>query len=558
MEEETMKASLANSLGLACFLTTATVVFAADPGAEDPNNWPLYNRTANAWRYSPLDQINKDNVSKLSVAWIAHGGNITMGIQQTPIVIDGIIYSITSGNRVAALDGKTGQQIWVYEPRLDPLTKKVLFAPYSRGVAVGHGMVFIGTVDGRGIALDQKTGKEKWQVQLTDFANCHGCNFTSPPVVAGDILTFGSTAGELATQGKIYGVEATSGKKVWEFNTIKEDSKSWPGESGKHGGGGAWMPGNYDAKTDTVFYGTGNPGKDFDASDRKGDNLYTDSVVALEAKTGKLKWHRQEIPHDVWDFDSPYEVLQFTKDGKDLIVHMNKSGYVFVLDKNNGNIDNIWPISDLKNFVKNIDPKTGELIGRVELTMNKETLICPSTFGARSWNAGAYNPKTGLWYNNVLDFCAYLKPVAQKVDPKEYGTGNTGSNDFGRMVMAPDGRKPGQLSANDPFTGKQKWSHAMDVPGFSCVLTTAGGLVFNGDPMGKLQAFDAETGKVLWSFNTGSGMRGGIVTYAVDGEQYILVPSGWGSYAALLLPALFPQLENVPAASMLIAFKISK
>ncbi len=215
------------------------------------------------------------------------------------------------------------------------------------------------------------------------------------------------------------------------------------------------MPGTYDAKTDTVFYGTGNPGKDFDASDRKGDNLYTDSVVALDAKTGKLKWHRQEIPHDVWDYDSPYEVMLFTKDGKDLIVHMNKSGYVFVLDKNNGNIENIWPISDLKNFVKDIDPKTGELIGRVELTMNKETLICPSTFGARSWNSGAYNPKTGLWYNNVLDFCGYLKPVAQKVDPKDYGTGHTGSNDFGRLVMAPDGRKPGQLSANDPLTGER-------------------------------------------------------------------------------------------------------
>ena len=221
-----MKASLASSLGLACFLTTVTIALAADPGTEDPNNWPLYNRTANAWRYSPLDQIDKDNVGKLSVAWIAHGGDITMGIQQTPIVIDGVIYSITSGNRVAALDGKTGQQIWSYEPRLDPLTKKVLFAPYSRGVAVGHGMVFIGTVDGRGIALDQKTGAEKWQVQLTDFANCHGCNFTSPPVVAGDILTFGSTAGELAAQGKIFGVEAATGKKVWEFNTIKQDQAS--------------------------------------------------------------------------------------------------------------------------------------------------------------------------------------------------------------------------------------------------------------------------------------------------------------------------------------------
>ena len=190
--------------------------------------------------------------------------------------------------------------------------------------------------------------------------------------------------------------------------------------------------------------------------------------------------------------------------------------------------------------------------------MNKETLICPSTFGARSWNSGAYNPKTGLWYNDVLEFCGHLKPVEQKVDPKDYGTGHTGSNDFGRLVMAPDGRKPGKLSANDPLTGERKWSVDMDVPGFACVLTTGGGLVFNGDPMGKLQAHDADTGKVLWSFNTGSGMRGGIVSYAVDGEQYILVASGWGSYAAILMPALLPQLEKVPAASTLIAFKVSK
>ena len=237
------KLALAASLGLTFLLGTATIALAEPPGTEDPNNWPQYNRTTNAWRYSPLDQINKDNVSKLSVAWIAHGGDITMGIQETPLAIDGVIYSITSGNRVAALDAKTGQELWSYQPKLDPLTKKVLFSPYSRGVAVGDGKVFIGTVDGRGIALDQKTGKEIWQVQLTDFANCHGCNFTSPPVVAGDMLTFGSTAGELATQGKIYGVEAKSGKKVWEFNTIKDDPKSWPGESGKYGGGGAWMPG---------------------------------------------------------------------------------------------------------------------------------------------------------------------------------------------------------------------------------------------------------------------------------------------------------------------------
>ena len=355
------KASSTAGLAVACLLSTASIALAADPGTEDPNNWPQYNRTANAWRYSPLDQINKDNVGKLSVAWIAHGGDITMGLQETPIVIDGVIYSISSGDKVAALDGKTGEQLWSYEPKLDPITKKVLFSPYSRGVAVGHGMVFIGTVDGRGIALDQKTGKEKWQVQLTDFANCHGCNFTSPPVVAGDILTFGSTAGELAAQGKIFGVEAATGKKVWEFNTIKQDPASWPGESGKYGGGGAWMPGTYDAATDTVFYGTGNPGKDFVISDREGDNLYTDSVIALDPKSGKLKWYRQEIVNDTWDYDAPYEVMLFKKDGKDLIVHLNKSGYVFVLDKNTGNIENIWPLSDLKNFVKDIDRKTGKL-----------------------------------------------------------------------------------------------------------------------------------------------------------------------------------------------------
>ena len=241
-----------------------------------------------------------------------------MGLQETPIVIDGVIYSISSGDKVAALDGKTGQTIWSYEPKLDPINKKVLFSPYSRGVAVGHGMIFIGTVDGRGIALDQKTGEEKWQVQLTDFANCHGCNFTSPPVVAGDVLTFGSTAGELAAQGKIFGVEAATGKKLWEFNTIKQDPASWPGESGKYGGGGAWMPGTYDAETDTVFYGTGNPGKDFVAPEREGDNLYTDFVIALDPKCGKLKWYRQEIRHDTWDYDSPYEMMLFKKSGKDL------------------------------------------------------------------------------------------------------------------------------------------------------------------------------------------------------------------------------------------------
>ncbi len=317
------------------------------------------------------------------------------------------------------------------------------------------------------------------------------------------------------------------------------------------------MPGTYDPDSNTVFYGTGNPGKDFVGTDREGDNLYTDSVVALDPKSGNLKWYRQEIKHDVWDYDSPYESLLFKKDGKDFLVHLNKSGFVFVLDKNDGRIQNIWRLSDTINFAKDIDKETGEIIGRVDLPMGKETMICPSAFGARSWNSGSYNPKTNLWYTPAMEFCGGLTPVEQKTDPKDYGTGHIGSEDFGRLQLVA-GHKPGRIDARDPLTGQRKWTHESDLPYFASTLATGGGLVFIGDPLGNLSALDADDGKVLWTFNTGSGLRSGIVTYAVDGEQYILAPSGWGSYAAILLPPLFPQLANVPSAATLIAFKVEK
>jgi len=546
----------ATFLGLSLLLGAETA-FAQSPapGTEDPNNWPQYHRTSNAWRYSPLEQINKTNVGKLKVAWIHQGGDITHGIQETPIVVDGVIYSITANNRVAAIDAKNGNDIWLFAPKLDPVVKKVLLAPYSRGVAVGRGKVFLATVDGRGIALDQKTGKELWQVKLTDFVNCHGCNFTSPPVLAGDTLTFGSTGGDLAAAGKIFGVDADSGLKLWEFDTIKQDPKSWPGESGKYGGGGAWMPGTYDAEANAVYYGTGNPGKDFYGLDREGDNLYTDSVVALDPRSGNLKWYRQEIKHDVWDYDSANEVLLFKHDGKDLIVHLNKSGFVFVLDKSNGNIGNIWRLADTINFAKDIDRRSGELVGRVDLEPGKPTLVCPHPGGARSWNAGAFSPKTGLWYTTAMELCATITPVVQKTDPYDYGTAHLGAEDLGKLSLVA-GHAPGRIDARDPITGERKWSYEMNLPSTSTVLATGGGLVFNGDPLGKLRAFDADNGKVLWTFNTGSGMRGGIVSYSVAGKQYILVASGWGSIMALVLPQVFPELANVPPASTLIAFTL--
>jgi alcohol dehydrogenase (cytochrome c) len=477
-------------------------------------------------------------------------------MQETPIVVDGVIYSITGGNRVAAIDAKTGREIWHYETKLDPVTAKLPPPPFSRGVTVGRGKVFVATFDGRAISLDQRTGKEAWSLQLTDFnKDCASCILTSPPVLAVDTLVFGSCCAEIASAGKIYGVNADTGRVQWVFDTIKKDPESWPNEAAaKFGGGGAWLPGSYDAATDTVYYGTGNPASDFWGEDRKGDNLYTDSVLALDRKTGKLKWYRQEIEHDLWDYDSAYELLLLNRNGRDLLVHLNKSGFVFVMDRNDGKVDNVWPLVETYNFVKGIDPKTGKMIGRNDLVPGKPFLTCPSGWGGRSWNHGAYNPKTGLWYSNVLELCMSGIPVPDKADPHGYAVIRMVAKDF-ELKKIP-GRPAGRLDARDPITGERKWTYEVDLPLLGSVLTTGGGLVFNGDPLGIVRAFDADNGKVLWSFNTGSGLHGGIVSYAVDGKQYILVPSGRGSLAAVVFPALFPKMADVPGAAALIAFRL--
>lgn len=420
------------------------------------------------------------------------------------------------------LTGKAGKEIWHHETKLDPITAQMLVPPYSRGVTVGLGKIYYGTFDGRAIALDQKTGKELWSVQVTDFKECSACFFPSPPVLADGVLTFGTAFADQSNAGKIFGMDAETGKKLWQFEVIKDDSESWSDpEAAKYGGGGAWLPGSYDAATDTVFYGTSNPAADYYGEDRKGDNLCTDSVLALEPKTGKLKWYRQEIEHDLWDYDSAYEVLLISRDGKDLIVHLSKSGFVFVMDKRDGRLENVWPLVETYNFAKGIDPKTGVLIGRKDPVPDKPFMVCPSGWGGRSWNHGAYNPKTGLWYTPVLELCGSGTPMAQKGDPHGYAIGRLGLKPDGAQVKV-EGKAPGRLDARDPVTGERKWTFESTVPLLGSVLTTGGGLVFNGDPFGVVRAFDADNGKVLWSFNAGSGSRSGIVSYAIDGKQYIL------------------------------------
>lgn len=543
--------TLAAGFGVTPFLSTEAI-------ADDGSNWPKYYRTDKAWRYSPLEQINKTNVGKLKVAWIHQPGDIQHGLQATPIVIDGILYYVGANNNVFAVDSKSGKTIWHYKPKLNPLADKVFYVAGSRGVTVGLGKVFLGTLDGSMIALNKKTGKVIWKKRVTDFKNCYGCLFSAPPQLAGNIIYGGTTGGDQPQQGKIYALNANTGEKTWTFNTIKNDKKSWPGDTGKVGGGGAWMPGVYDAKTDTIFIGTSNAAPDFYGKGREGDNLYTATILALEGKTGKLKWHYQEVPHDVFDYDAAYEIMTIEHKGKELLVHLNKGGFVFVLDKATGKPYNIWPLAKHINWVKSIEPKTGKLIGRMpDPVVGKPVTICPYLLGVRSWNQGAYNPKTKLWYTNAMEVCNEVTAAKQDADKVGIAGLYLGISAI-KTVNPPNDKVSARLDARDPITGKLKWSLPYAMPGLSSVLTTGGGLVFNGDVKGNVYAYDADNGKELWSFNTGSGIRSGIISYKAGGKQYIVVPSGLGSHAPGFMAGSFPDIAGLPGGAALIAFSVEE
>ena len=538
----------------ASMLTLTTAVTAA--AAEDKvGDWPMYYRDNKAWRFSGLDQVNTSNVAKLKVAWIHQPGDIAMGLQATPIALDGIIYYVGPNNRVFAVDGTTGNTIWNYQPDLDPIVTKVFYVSASRGVTVGHGMVYLGTLDGRFIALDQKTGKVKWERQLTDLKNCYGCLFSSPPQLAGDILYGGTTGGDQPTSGKIWAVNALTGEPAWTFNTINDDPKSWPGDTGKVGGGGAWLPGVYDEKTESILIGTSNAAPDFFPDGRRGDNLYTATILNIDAKTGKLKWHYQEVPHDTWDYDSAYEIMTIEHDGKELLVHLNKGGFVFVLDKATGKPFNVWQFAQNVNWTSGINPKTGEIKDRFEPKSGEERVVCPYLLGARSWNAAAYNPGTKLWYSNGMEACNTVASSAQEIEKIGIAGLYLGVSKL-EAVAPPGGKASARLDARDPITGKVKWSVDYEMPGLGSVLTTKGNLVFNGDVRGNFFAYDANSGKELWKFNTGSGIRSGPISYAANGKQYILVPSGFGSLAPGFMASAFPDIKGLPGGAALIAFTL--
>lgn len=529
-------------------LTTAAAAQTGGPAGAD---WPHYGGTQLSWRYSSLDQINTGNVARLSPAWIFQTGDYAENLQSTPLVVGGTMYLITPRARVFALDAASGRELWRYEyaPARAGIPGSEGTFVQNRGLAVSAGLVLFGTIDNSLVALNTRTGREVWKVAVDDPRQC-GCNIGAAPLVVKDKVIVGGNGGDDAHRGYLTAFYVKSGRLAWRWYVVpgpgEKGHETWKGDSWKFGGGAPWLTGSYDPELNLVYWGTGNAGSDFYDAERvaggnksKDVNLYTASVVALDADTGKLRWHYQEIPDDVWDFDSSYESILIDRELKgrmrQLLVHMNKSGLTFVLDRATGEFLGVFSTPEVRTWISGVT-EDGRLVGRKEPQPGKTLNYCPGVAGAKSWNSMAFSPRTGLLYAPVNEMCNNVTATTN--------AGREGS-DFmnGRfeMTLPPNRTTFSHLDAWDPVTGKRIWSYPYKFVLLASVLATAGDLVFTGDPEGLFFALDARTGSKLWSFQTGAGNRGSSIAYSVNGRQYIATTTGWqnslvGGGAAALFP----------------------
>jgi alcohol dehydrogenase (cytochrome c) len=563
--------SCRNLLAGSTLLLGAALLHAQELPLEGATNaeWPSYGGTTAAWRYSALDQVNTANVGDLRPAWIFNTGDYRDGLTSTPIVINGTMFVSTPGNHVFALDAATGTVLWhyVYSPREADFVKPGSAGAFvqNRGVAVHDGLVFMGTVDTNLVAIDQNTGQEVWRVAVDDSRQC-GCNMLSAPLVVKDMVIVGQNGGDGAFRGYLTAFDTKTGHFRWRWHVIpgpgEPGFESWKDDSWKYGGGAPWMTGSWDPELDLVYWGTGNAAGDFyqgdrvpdNARDADGVNLYTASVVALHADTGELAWHFQEVPRDVWDFDSAYEVILMDREiqgrMRKILVHMNKSGLVFVLDRSTGEYLGNFSVPEVRTWIEGVG-ESGQLLGRKDPVIGQTINTCPTAVGAKSWNQMAYSPRTGLVYAPVIEACGDITATDQQVEEGEFYASGAWQRNLppGRDTFA-------HLDAWDPVTSERVWSVPFPYTLMASVLATAGDLVFTGDPEGNFIAFAAATGEELWRFQTGAGHRGSAISYAVDGVQYIATPVGWqDSITGGMMEAMFPG-QSWRAASSIVVFSL--
>jgi alcohol dehydrogenase (cytochrome c) len=485
--------------------------------------WPTYNGDPRGNRYTTLSQIDKNTVSRLAPRWIfsmADAGNL----QVTPVVVDGIMY-VTARNECVAIDAGSGRRLWHYKR---PRTQGVSGGHANRGVGVAGDRVFMMTDHAHLIALHRFTGELLWDTPLEDWRKNYAAS--SAPLPAGNLVITGVSGGEHGANGFVVAFDQETGQEVWRFHTVpkrgEQGAETWKGVDIDHGGAPTWFTGSYDPGLDIVYWPTGNPAKEYNGDDRQGDNLYASCILALERKTGKLLWHYQFTPHDLWDWDATQTSVlvdaEWEGRPRSLMLHANRNGFFYVFDRKDGTRLLTKP------FVKNLTWATGVGgDGRPMRVPGQEpsadgTKVCPSQDGATNWFSPSFNPATGLYYVQTFEKCSIYTKRAQ-------GPWVPGKSYLGGSQRTADDPKPQRiLRAIDIRTGEIRWELPQAGPAVSWggTLATATGLVIFGEDGGALMAVDAETGKSLWSFPTNQTWRASPMTYMFDERQYIAVAAG--------------------------------
>jgi len=496
---------------------------------KEPQNWLSYSGPMSQ-RFSLLDQINAGNIDNLEMKWAFQARSLET-FEATPLVVDGMMYFTQAPNDVVALDAATGEIKWIrsYLPSKDT---KVCCGRVNRGLAILGDTLYMGTVDAHLVAISARTGEVLWNKEVAKAAAGYG--ITHAPLIVKNKVIVGTAGGEYGIRGFIAAFDAATGNEVWRFYTIpgkgEPGNETWSGDSWVHGGGSVWVTGSYDADTNLTYWGTGNPGDDYNGDHRTGDNLYTNSVVALDADTGKLKWHFQFTPHDVWDFDSTQvpvlaDLEWRGRDGRTqprkVMLWANRNGFFYALDRTSGQF------LQGKEFTK-VTWATGLDEGGRPMRINAAE---PTVEGVKqekngtNWFSPSFSPRTGLFYIPLWEDVGIT--YTKREDTFEEGRFFAGG---GRRMTVPirgrQGRQSdeqgyGVVRAIDPHTGEKKWDFKMNQVTTSGVLTTASDLLFTGSREGVFQALDARTGKLLWKVNTGGEIAMGPMTYQVNGRQYI-------------------------------------
>ena len=483
-------------------------------------------------RYSPLSQINKENVKRLAPAWTLSLEN-EYGEQGQPLVYNGVMY-VTNVKWTVAIDAATGKQLWRTAVDFPPdMIRVVCCGVSNKGPAIYEGRLFRTTLDANVVALDMKTGKQLWKQKAAEWAE--GYSQTVAPLVANGVLITGISGAEFGIRGFLDGWDPATGKKLWRRYTTagpgEQGHETWePRDSYKTGGASTWITGSYDPALDLVYWGTGNAGA-WNPVNSKGDNLYAASVLAIRPKTGEIVWHYQFVPNDVFDWDSLWELIladvNFEGRTRKVVMQMNRNGFLYVLDRTNGQLLSAKPYGKV-NWATHVDMATGRPVESElskKLRAGEEIEMWPNIRGAKNWPHAAFNPNTGLLYANTNHQGSFYKFV--ELAPYKPGLRYTGMQN--RYPEVKPGETVGHIEAIDPLTAKTKWRVPLpDYQIWSAMLATGGGLLFTGKSTGEFFAMDADTGRTLWEFQTSSGINAMPITWTLNGRQYVTVLSGLG------------------------------